>query len=204
VSLTPWGPLALYPFTLFTTWIHECGHALAVVLVGGSVSSVTIEPDTSGLTRSLVPTSRLSRGIIASAGYLTASVVGCFLLTAARVERRAKPILWGIGVFMLVTLVLWVRNLFGALVVIGWAVALLTIAHRRTSRGLAAFVLGVLGIQVALNAVFNIRVLFLVDGPSDAQAMAALFVAPAWFWASLWMAMSVAMLFSTLRATRGR
>jgi hypothetical protein len=151
-----------------------------------------------------VPTSRLSRGIIASAGYLTASVVGCFLLTAARVERRAKPILWGIGVFMLVTLVLWVRNLFGALVVIGWAVALLTIAHRRTSRGLAAFVLGVLGIQVALNAVFNIRVLFLVDGPSDAQAMAALFVAPAWFWASLWMAMSVAMLFSTLRATRGR
>jgi len=204
VSLTPWGPLALYPFTLFTTWVHECGHAVAAVLLGGSVASVTIEPDTSGLTRSLVPASRLARGIIASAGYLTASIVGCFLLTATRVERRAKPILWGIGVFMLITLVLWIRNLFGAVVVIGWAAALLAIAQRRTARGFASFVLSVLGIQVALNAVFNIRVLFLVNGPSDAQTMATLFLAPAWFWASLWMAMSVAMLVSTLRATGGR
>src|SRR5207253_8225740 len=23
LSLLPWGPLLLYPFTLFTTWIHE-------------------------------------------------------------------------------------------------------------------------------------------------------------------------------------
>jgi hypothetical protein len=204
VSLTPWGAQALYPFTLFTTWVHECGHALAAVLLGGSVASVTIEPDTSGLTRSLVPASRLARGIIASAGYLTASIVGCFLLAATRAERRARPILWGIGVFMLLTLVLWIRNLFGALVVVAWAVALLAIARQRTARGFASFVLSVLGIQVALNAVFNIRVLFLVDGPSDAQTMARLFLAPAWFWASLWMAMSIAMLAWTLRLTRGR
>ena len=26
-SLTAWGPLVLYPFKLFTTWVHECGHA---------------------------------------------------------------------------------------------------------------------------------------------------------------------------------
>jgi hypothetical protein len=196
--------LILYPFTLFTTWVHECGHAVAAVLVGGSVASVTIAPDTSGLTRSLVPASHVARGIIASAGYLTASVVGCLLLAATRVERRAKPILWGIGVFMLVTLVLWIRNPFGAFVVVAWGAALLAIARRRTAGGFASFVLSVLGIQVALNAVFNIRVLFLVDGPSDAQTMARLFLAPAWFWASLWMAMSVAMLVWTLRRTGGR
>ena len=204
VSLTPWGPLILYPFTLFTTWIHECGHAVAAVLLGGSVASITIQPDTSGLTRSLVPASNISRGIIASAGYLTASIVGCCLLAATRVERRAKPILWGIGAFMVFTLIFWIRNLFGAAVVIGWAVALFAIARRRTAGGFASFVLSVLGIQVALNAVFNIRVLFLVNGPSDAQTMARLFVAPAWFWASLWMAMSVAMMVLTLRRTGGR
>ena len=32
LSLLPWGPLLLYPFTLFTTWIHECSHAVMVVL----------------------------------------------------------------------------------------------------------------------------------------------------------------------------
>jgi hypothetical protein len=66
------------------------------------------------------------------------------------------------------------------------------------------FFLGVLAIQVALNAVFSIRTLFLVRGPSDAETMARLFVLPAWFWAGAWMAISVAMLVSTVKATRGR
>ena len=203
VSLTPWGPLALYPFTLFTTWVHECSHAVAVVLLGGTVASVTISPDTSGLTRSLMPASRLAQGIVASAGYLGASVVGCFLLSASRVERRAKPILWSIGAFMLVTLVLWIRNPFGAFVVVAWALALFLLAGKRAARGAAGFFISVLAIQVALNAVFNIRELFLVHGPSDAQTMARLFLVPYWFWAGLWMAISVAMLVSTLRVTGG-
>jgi hypothetical protein len=204
VSLTPWGPLVLYPFTLFTTWVHECSHALMAVLLGGHVSSITIEPDTSGLTRSLMPASRLAQGLVASAGYLGASIVGCFLMTAARVPRRARPILWGIGAFMLVTLAFWIRNLFGAFVVLTWAAALLALSRQRGSGRVAVFFLGVLAIQVALNAVFSIRTLFLVRGPSDAETMARLFVLPVWFWAGAWMAISVAMLVSTVKATRGR
>lgn len=203
-SLTPWGPLILYPFTLFTTWIHECSHALIAVLLGGSVASITIQPDTSGLTRSLMPASRIAQGLVASAGYLGASIVGCFLLAASRIERRARPILWSIGGFMLFTLVFWIRNLFGIVVVLCWAVALLALARARTARGAAGFVVSVLGIQVALNAVFDIRMLFLVRGASDAATMARLFLVPAWFWAAAWMAISILMLVSTLRATRGR
>jgi len=203
VSLTPWGPLALYPFTLFTTWVHECGHAVMAVLVGGRVGAITIQPDTSGLTQSLVPAGRIAQGLVASAGYLAASLVGCLLTAATRVEKRARPILWSIGAFMLFTLVFWIRNLFGALVVLAWAAALLALVRRETGRA-PRFVLSVLAVQVALNAVYNIRVLFLVHGPSDAQTMARLFLAPAWFWASLWMAVSIAMLVWTLRRTGGR
>jgi Peptidase M50B-like len=203
ISLTPWGPVLLYPFTLFTTWIHECGHAVMVVLVGGSVSSITIQPDTSGLTRSLVPASRIAQGLVASSGYLGASIVGCLLMAATRVERRARPILWGLGAFMLLTVVIWMRNLFGALVVLGWGIALLMLARKGGGRA-SSFILSVLAIQVALNAVYDIRVLFLVNGRSDAETMARLFLAPAWLWASLWMIASVAMLAWTLRITRGR
>jgi hypothetical protein len=64
--------------------------------------------------------------------------------------------------------------------------------------------LSLLAIQVALNSVTDIRVLFLIDrGPSDAATMARLFLAPAWMWAGLWMAASVAMLGATLWWTRG-
>lgn len=201
VSLTPWGPVLLYPFTLFTTWVHECGHAVMVVLMGGSVTSITIAPDTSGLTRSLMPSGRVAQGLVASSGYLGASVVGCLLMAATRVEKRARPILRAIGAFMLLTLVIWMRNLFGALVVLAWGVTLLALARKGSGRA-SRFVLSVLAIQVALNAVYNIRVLFLVDGPSDAETMARLFLAPAWLWASAWMIISVAMLGWTLWITR--
>ena len=60
-------------------------------------------------------------------------------------------------------------------------------------------------IQVALNAVYDIRVLFLIDhGPSDAATMARLFLLPAWFWATLWMLISITMLAATLWGTRPR
>ena len=63
---------------------------------------------------------RVARGLVASSGYLGSSVVGCLLVAATRNEKRARPILWAIGAFMLFTLVFWIRNAFGALVVLGW------------------------------------------------------------------------------------
>ena len=141
VSLTPWGPVLLYPFTLFTTWIHECGHAVVTLIVGGRVTSITIEPNTAGLTRSLIPQSRIAQGLVASAGYLGASVVGCLLMVAARGRKSAQAILWTVGAFMLVTLVVWMRNPFGIGVVLAWGVALVALSRQATS-GVARFVPG--------------------------------------------------------------
>jgi Peptidase M50B-like len=204
ISFTPWAQFLLYPFKLFTTWVHECGHALMTVLVGGRVTSITIEPDTSGLTQSLVPVGRVARGLVASSGYLGAAVVGCLLMAATRVEKRAHVILLGLGVFMLLTLVLWMRNLFGFGVVLAWGVALVTLA-RKGIAGALRFLLSLLAVQVALNSMYDIRVLFLIDrGHSDAAAMARLFLLPSWVWATSWMLMSVAMLGATLWMTRGR
>jgi len=203
VSPTPAAAVALYPFRLFTTWVHEGAHALATVVVGGHVSSIVIRPDASGVTHSLVPDSRVLRGVVASAGYCGAALVGCLLIAATRVERRAHAVLGGVGVCMLLTLVLWVRNPFGAGVVLAWAVAFLVLARRGLGRT-AQFLVGLLAVQVALNAVYDIRVLYLVDGPSDAATMAALFVLPAWLWASAWMLLAVGMLGATLWTTRAR
>jgi hypothetical protein len=203
VSLTPWAPILLYPFKLFTTWVHECGHALAAVLVGGRVAAITIQPDTSGLTQSYVPASRLAQGVVASAGYLGAAVMGCLLMAATRVTRWAHAILLGVGACLLLTLVLWMRNLFGALVVLAWGVALIALARKGLAQAVR-FVLGLLAVQVALNAVYDIRVLFLVEGRTDAVAMSRLFLLPAWLWATAWMVLSLALLGATLWLTRDR
>lgn len=204
VSLTPWAEILLYPFKIFTTWVHECGHAVATLLVGGRVTSIAIQPDTSGLTLSLVPAGRIARGVVASAGYLGAAAVGCLLMAATRIERWAHAILLGLGVCMLVSLLLWMRNIFGVVVVLAWGVALIALA-RKGMAGAVRFLLSLLAIQVALNSVYDIRVLFLVHrGPSDARTMQEIFLLPSSVWASAWMLMSVAMLGATLWWTRDR
>jgi Peptidase M50B-like len=202
VSLTPWAQFLLYPFKLFTTWVHECGHALMTILVGGRVTSIAIEPDTSGLTQSLVPVGRVARGLVASSGYLGAAIVGCLLMAATRVEKWAHAILLSLGACMCLTLVLWMRNLFGVAVVLAWGVTLVALARKGTGRA-PRFLLSLLAIQVALNSVYDIRVLFLMEpGQSDAATMARLFLMPSWVWATAWMLISVAMLGATVWMTR--
>jgi hypothetical protein len=200
-SLTAPGQYLLYPFKLFTTWVHECGHAFMTVLLGGNVTAITIQPDTSGVTHSLVPVGRVSRALVASAGYLGASAVGCLLMAATRVERRAHAILRSVGACMLFTLVIWIRNMFGFVVVLAWGITLVVLGEKNSDW--AKLVLSLLAIQVALDAVYDIRVLFLVEsGRSDAATMARLFLLPEWVWAAAWMAISVGMFAWTIRATR--
>jgi hypothetical protein len=173
------------------------------VLLGGQVTSITIQPDGNGLTHSLVPAGRVASGLVASSGYLGAAFVGCLLMAATRLERRAHALLIGLGVIMLLTLVFWMRNLFGVAIVLVWGLTLVALGRHGLTPA-ARFLLSLLAIQVALNSVTDIRVLFLIDrGPSDAATMARLFLAPAWMWAGLWMAASVAMLGATLWWTRG-
>jgi hypothetical protein len=167
------------------------------------VRSIVIQPDTSGLTQSLVPANRLAQGIVSSAGYLGAAAVGCVLMAATRVPRWAHAILLGIGACLVGTLVIWIRNAFGAVAVLVLGIALIALA-RKGMADAVRFVLGLLAVQVALNAVFDIRVLFLADGSSDAATMARLFLLPAWVWATAWMLMSLVMLGATLWLTRDR
>ena len=65
LSLTSWGQILLYAFRLLTTWVHECGHALVTVALGGSVISILIQPDASGITQSLIPAGRITQGLVA-------------------------------------------------------------------------------------------------------------------------------------------
>jgi peptidase M50B-like protein len=125
-------------------------------------------------------------------------------MAATRVEEWARAVVWTVGALMLLTLVVWMRNLFGFVVVLAWGAGLVALA-RKAGGEASRFVLSLLAIQVALDSVYDIRVLFHVDGGhSDAETMATLFLLPAWLWASAWMLVSVGMLAWTLWMTRVR
>jgi len=162
-------------------WLMNGGARVSEPYVG-TVSDtnyrIVASGDASGITQSLIPAGRITQGLVASSGYLGASAVGCLLMAAARRDRWTRTILWATGTFMLVTLVIWMRNLFDGVVVLAWAGALVALA-RKGSGHASRFVLSLLAIQVALDSVYDIRVLFVLDGGySDAETMAELFLLP--------------------------
>jgi hypothetical protein len=208
LSCFTWGKRILFPFQIFTTWVHECWHAIAALLMGGSVVSISISSDASGVTEYKIPKSKMRQAFVASAGYLGSSATGCLIfilctktLNAHEMLNADSIVLFLCGLIIL-TLIFWIRKVFG-LISVSLLAAALGALHYSSFRIYSKDVLIFLGIQTALNALFDIRTLFKIKsrsgGESDAHTLQRLFYLPAWFWAFLWMAISLGFMFETLK-----
>jgi Peptidase M50B-like len=78
----PVAAYVVYPLQLFATFIHESSHALAALITGNAVMSLTVSPDASGAVWSQV--SGVSALFISSAGYLGTTAFGTALLAWMR------------------------------------------------------------------------------------------------------------------------
>jgi hypothetical protein len=208
----PYAWILTYPFQLFVTFIHEGGHALAAVLTGNSVRSLSVALDTSGLTETLIPQGGFfSRLLISSAGYLTAVAFGAVLLLLVRLRVKASVVLVGSAVIIAGLTAIFgflvpLTNLsFSPFTVIAGAIITvgLLAAAKYASRPIASFLVSFLAVQCVLNALFNLRDLFVLsvstDARTDAANMAALTGIPSIFWAIFWIAISFIILSLVLR-----
>ena len=81
----PYANIVTYPFRLFVTFIHEGGHAIASLLTGNAVRSLTVAPNASGLTETYMTNAGLfTQTVISSAGYIGAMLFGALLLVLVR------------------------------------------------------------------------------------------------------------------------
>ena len=208
LSFFSWGRRVLYPFQIFTTWIHECCHAITAALLGGEAISITLSSDGSGLTRYKITKGTLKHAIIASAGYLGASLSGCFIFfLAVSAEHSSRLNIRSLVIFLCTAIVLslafWIRNAFGffSLLVLAAALGALNFppAHQYAHE-----VLLFLAVQAGLNALFDIRILFGLGsrgGTSDAHTLQKLFYLPHYFWALAWLGLSISMMIWTIQQT---
>lgn len=186
----PLAWIAVYPFRLFVTFIHEGGHALVTIASKGSVERLVIYPDASGET--------YSRGgltlLIASAGYLTSAAYGALLLSMSRYGKDAKKILtFNSGLILAITAI------FGGSM-FSWAVGIaLTIgliwAAISFNDGWAHFLVNFLAVQCCLNAFFDLRTLLWITSSTrlhnDARILEQMTLIPAVVWAGIWAALSL-------------
>jgi hypothetical protein len=120
------GALALLLVLVPATWprvrlgitvVHEAGHAVVAVLVGRRLRSIRLHSDTSGLTVSHGKPRGPGMVAMLAAGYLAPAALGLLaaLLLAA---GRSVGLLW-LLVLLTSALLLWVRNGYGFLVLLG-------------------------------------------------------------------------------------
>jgi hypothetical protein len=199
----PFLSLLSYPFNLFVTFIHEGGHALAALLTGNSVASLSVAYDGSGLTYTTTG-GLLSQTIVSSAGYLGAMAYGALLLLLIRRAVAARYVLIGSAAFILaLTLVYGLGSLFTIVAGIGIAAGLVAIAVYASPR-VATFFVSFLAVQSVLNAFLDLKNLFFysfVPGShSDAGNMANATGIPAIFWSMVWIGAACTILCLAMRA----
>jgi hypothetical protein len=215
LSFVPYAEFLTYPFRIFVTFIHEGGHALAALLTGNSVASLSVATNASGETYT-THGGVISQVLISSAGYLGSMAFGALLLILIRKAIAARIVLLscGILVFLLTMIyglikpVFWLTAwsgipftlLAGTLISVG-----LILIARFASARVATFFVSFLAVQCVLNALFDLKTLFVLSSPfgdvvqTDALNMERATHIPAIFWTVMWIAFALGILWFAMR-----
>ncbi|MEO8434431.1 MAG: M50 family metallopeptidase [Pyrinomonadaceae bacterium] len=213
----PFAEFLTYPFRIFVTFIHEGGHAIAALLTGNSVASLSVAMNASGETYT-TQGGTWSQMFVASAGYLGAMIYGALLLILIRRAVAARLVLVGsaVLVFGLTLIFGLIKPLMsgvpGALTGVPFtllagvllSVGLFAVA-RFTKPRVAMFFVSLLAVQCVLNALLDLKTVFFLSSPfapsvpTDAVNMANATGLPPLLWAVVWIGAAISILFVTMR-----
>ena len=211
----PYAELLTYPFRLYVTFIHEGGHAIAALLTGNSVESLSIATNASGETYT-TQGGTISQIFVASAGYLSSMAYGALLLVLIRRSVAARAVLIGSAVVVLaLTLIYGLFKPLTSGVALGGipftllagavlSVGLVALARLASAR-VATFFVSFFAVQCILNALLDLKTVFFLSSPfapsvpTDAMNMANATGIPAMFWAVTWITIAIGILIVTMR-----
>ncbi|HVF29676.1 MAG TPA: M50 family metallopeptidase, partial [Pyrinomonadaceae bacterium] len=216
----PFADYLVYPIRLFVTFIHESSHALIAVLTGGSVQSLTISMDGSGVVYS-APSGTVGALLTSSAGYLGTLAFGVLMLYLIRRSFSPNKILTALGIFvaamtLLFTVISPIFNFLSlnatfssivfTIVAGGLLAAALVGLGIYSSMRTANFAVAFLAVQCLLNAVLDLFTVFFINAPlvgldmhNDATNMSNATGVPGIVWVVIWMGISLLMISFGLR-----
>ncbi len=216
----PYAEYIVYPIRLFVTFVHESGHAIIAFVTGGSVQSLTISADGSGVVYS-APSGMIGALLTSSAGYLSTTFFGVLMLYLIRRNISPHKILLLAGAFVaLVTITFGVVTpLFNFLslnvafssvaftVVVGLLLSACMIALALYSNlKVANFAVAFLAVQCLLNALSDLKTVLFINTPlvgsdisTDAGNMAAATGIPGFVWVVTWIAIALFMIVVGMR-----
>jgi peptidase M50B-like protein len=211
----PYAEVLTYPFRIFVTFIHEGGHAIAALLTGNSVESLSVAMNGNGETYT-TQGGLISQMFISSAGYLGSMAFGALLLVLIRKAIQARIVLLCCSV-----LIFGLTMIYGLIKPVFWwtswsgipftltaglliAVGLFLIARFASNR-VATFFVSFLAVQCVLNALTDLKTVFFLSSPfvptvpTDAVNMYHATGLPSILWAGIWIVAALGILWFAMR-----
>lgn len=189
----PYGMIALYPFTILSTWFHEMAHGIMALVLGGNFHQLEIYADGSGLAiwSGNLFGGNIGKAIVAMAGPLGPTIAGVLLIILSKNEKRVKIILFIFSGILAFSVIYWIRSVYGIPVILTFAV-LIFFAALKMKPNNQRLLLIFLGIQSFLSIYLSIGYLMsqeaYIDNQfqiSDTGVIAQNLFFPYWIWGGL-------------------
>jgi hypothetical protein len=201
----PFGHWVIYPLSLLATWAHEMGHGVFSLVSGGEFIQLEVFANLGGLA-----ITKPGGALTSAGGLVAAPILGAIIIALGPRPAWSRGILIGMGVLLLLSLALWVRNPFGVIAVGFLALSFGAAAWKFETK--YRFVLvQLVGIQLALSALFNWRYLFTKKIEmkeqlifSDTGAIGEAIGGPYWLWGGLILIFNLALLYGAYRLVKRR
>ncbi|WP_394176166.1 M50 family metallopeptidase [Thalassotalea litorea] len=192
-------PILSIPFQWLESFFHEISHGLAALLSGGRIIRIQLFANGAGLCTSAGGNSI----VIAFSGYAGAVLFGMLMYLGAGAHRQgAKLISWALIALIVLTCVLWVKDLFTILICLVLAAVFgLKLAYSRST--FLAPLLKIIALIVMLNALQSPWYLWSTPQQSDAYLLAQYTFIPGFVWILIWLAMAVWALLFLGRRSQG-
>ena len=200
----PYGDYILYPFTILATWFHEMGHGLAAIFLGGNFQQLKIFPNGSGVAyhSGRLFLGPIGRAFVAAAGLMGPPIAGAILILASRSFKTASISLKVLGGFLVFSVLIWVRSLFGIVAILLLGLIILGIGIKG-NRWFQGFSIQFLGVQACISTYHQLDYLFTATagplGVSDTGQIQRQLLLPYWFWGGLIAVASLVLLVQSLR-----
>ncbi len=193
------GRYILYPFTILGTWFHEMSHGLTALLLGGTFQKLDLNLDGSGVAYFYgnLFLGRIGNAIVAAAGPLGPAMFGSLMIISSKNPKTTKFFLSFLVILMLLSIIIWIRTIFGAIIIALFGVTLLLILLK-TNLQFQKRTLQFLGIEAILSLFLSISYLFsnggVVNGKqyySDTYVIQEALFLPYWFWGGIILIISI-------------
>ncbi len=184
----PFGSFVAYPLLMLSTMVHEMGHGLTALAVGGNFNSFQMWSNGSGVAQIGGYSNRFASALVSAGGLLGPACAAALGFVLSRKEALARLAFSVLGAFLIASEFLWVRNSFGWIFVGCLAAIYLWLAQQRTG-WLAQAALVFFSLQLSLSVFSRADYLFTpvaytAEGvmPSDVAQIANVLWLPYWFW----------------------